>query len=167
MNEARTKIGQPLMRKDLSNKATGKVKYVADAITIGTLHAKLVTSTEAHAILTNIDTTEAWKVEGVRAIITGTSFPFHIGPLLADRPPLAFEKVRYYGEPIAIVVADEAYQGELAASKVKVTYESLPVINSVQEAFVKDAPLVHKDASQYEKIISDVYPVRWNKYCKS
>lgn len=159
MNEARTKIGQPLMRKDLSNKATGKVKYVADAITIGTLHAKLVTSTEAHAILTNIDTTEAWKVEGVRAIITGKSFPFHIGPLLADRPPLAFEKVRYYGEPIAIVVADEAYQGELAASKVKVTYESLPVINSVQEAFVKDAPLVHKDASQYEKIISDVYPV--------
>ena len=76
-----------------------------------------MTSTEAHANLTSIDTTEAWKVPGVRAIITGDVFPYHIGPLLADRPPLAFKKVRYCGEPIAIVVADHAHQGKLAASQ--------------------------------------------------
>ena len=84
----------------------------------GILHAKLVTSTEAHALIKSIDTTEAWKVPGVRAIVTGDMFPFHIGPILADRPPLAFGKVRYFGEPIAIVVAEHEHQAKACRKKV-------------------------------------------------
>ncbi len=158
-NTVRTTVGQPVVRIDTVDKATGNVKYVGDFIGPGLLHAKLVTSTQAHANIKSIDTTEAWKVQGVRAIVTGDVFPFHIGPILADRPPLAIRKVRYYGEPVAIVVADHAHQGKLAASKVKVSYEPLPVVNSVQQAFQTGAPLVHANSGEYTKIIADVYPV--------
>ncbi|MFC5587487.1 xanthine dehydrogenase family protein molybdopterin-binding subunit [Sporosarcina soli] len=154
-----TTVGKVEKRIDVVEKARGKVRYVSDYAVPGMLHAKLVTSTQAHALIKSIDITEAWKVPGVRAIVTGDVFPYHIGPILADRPPLAFQKVRYYGEPVAIVVADSEHQGKLAASKVKVDYEPLPVVNSVQQAFQTDAPLIHEHSGQYTKIIDNVYPV--------
>ncbi|WP_186670406.1 xanthine dehydrogenase family protein molybdopterin-binding subunit [Sporosarcina sp. BP05] len=157
-NKIWTTVGKPEQRIDAVEKSTGKVRYVGDYSVPGLMHAKLVKSTQAHAMITSIDTTEAWKMPGVRAIVTGEIFPFHIGPILADRPPLAFEKVRYYGEPVAIVVADHEHQAKLATEKVKVEYELLPVVNSVQQAFQSDAPLVHENAEHYTKIISDVYP---------
>ncbi|MBS4219742.1 xanthine dehydrogenase family protein molybdopterin-binding subunit [Bacillus sp. FJAT-49711] len=153
-------IGKAVQRIDAVEKAAGTVRYLGDFSIPGLLHAKLVTSTHAHAKIILIDTKEAWKVPGVRAIVTGEVFPFHIGPILADRPPIAFEKVRYHGEPLAIVVADQEYQAKMAAVKVKVEYEPLPVVNSVQQAFQKDSPLVHENSGQYQKIISNVYPVQ-------
>lgn len=153
-----TSIGKPEERFDSVEKAAGSVKYIGDFVTPNLLHAKLSTSTYAHARIISVDTTEAWKVPGVRAIVTGDMFPYHIGPILADRPPLAFEKVRYYGEPIAIVVADEEYRAKEAANKIIVEYEPLPVVNSVQQAFQTNAPLVHENSGQYMKIISNVYP---------
>lgn len=158
LNKVFTTVGKPEQRIDAVEKSTGKVRYVGDYSVPGLMHAKLVTSTQAHATITSIDTTEAWKVPGVRAIVTGEIFPYHIGPILADRPPLAFEKVRYYGEPVAIIVADHEYQAKLATTKVKVEYEPLPIVNSVQQAFLPDAPLVHENAGSYTKIISNVYP---------
>ncbi|KXH81744.1 xanthine dehydrogenase family protein molybdopterin-binding subunit [Sporosarcina sp. HYO08] len=154
-----TTVGKSEQRVDVVGKATGKVKYVGDYHVPGLLHAKLVTSTEAHAWIKSIDTTKAWEVPGVRAIVLGDAFPYHIGPILADRPPLAFKKVRYYGEPIAIIVADSEHQGKLAASLVEVEYEPLPVVNSVKQAFGPDAPIIHEDLGNYTKIISNVYPV--------
>ncbi|ARD47727.1 xanthine dehydrogenase family protein molybdopterin-binding subunit [Sporosarcina sp. P33] len=151
-------VGKPEQRIDAVEKSTGKVRYVGDYSAPGLMHAKLVKSTQAHAKIISIDTAEAWKMPGVRAIVTGEMFPYHIGPILADRPPLAFEKVRYYGEPVAIVVADHEHQAKQATEKVKVAYDPLPIVNSVQQAFLKDAPLVHENAEQYTKIISDVYP---------
>ncbi|MBS4210272.1 xanthine dehydrogenase family protein molybdopterin-binding subunit [Bacillus sp. FJAT-50079] len=159
-NKPWTKIGKPEKRIDAKEKAAGTVKYLGDFTAPGLLHAKLTTSTYAHAKIKSINTDEAWKVPGVRAIVTGESFPYHIGPILADRPPLAFEKVRYYGEPIAIVVADHEYQAKQAALKIMVEYEPLPIVNSVQQAFQKDSPLVHENSGQYMKIISNVYPVQ-------
>ena len=91
-NNIWTTIGKSEQRIDADEKALGRVKYIGDYSVPGLLHAKLVTSTEAHALLQSVDTTEAWKMPGVRAIVTGDMFPFHIGPILADRPPLAFEK---------------------------------------------------------------------------
>ena len=155
----RTTVGQPEQRIDAVEKAAGKVRYTGDYVVPGMLHAKLVTSTHAHALLKSVDTKEAWKVQGVRAIVTGDMFPFHIGPILADRPPLAFGKVRYYGEPVAIVVADYEHQAKLAAEKVKLDYKPLPIVNSVQQAFQTDAPLVHEKLGDYTKIIDNVYPV--------
>lgn len=153
-------VGKPEQRIDAVEKASGAAKYLGDFNIPGMAHAKLVTSTYAHAKINTIDLTEAWKVPGVRAIVTGKMFPFHIGPILADRPPLAFEKVRYYGEPIAIVVADHEYQAKKAAGLVKVDYQPLPVINSVRDAFENKSTLVHENSGQYKKIISNVYPVQ-------
>ncbi|MGG1401610.1 xanthine dehydrogenase family protein molybdopterin-binding subunit [Bacillus salipaludis] len=153
-------VGKPEPRIDVIEKAAGKMRYVGDFSNPGQLHAKLVTSTQAHARIKSISIEEAWKIPGIRAIVTGNLFPYHIGPILADRPPLAFEKVRYYGEPVAIVVADHEYQAKKAAQLVKIEYDPLPVINSVQEAFKKDSPLIHENSGQYMKIISNVYPVQ-------
>ena len=158
MNKIWTTVGKPEQRIDAVEKSTGKVRYVGDYSVPGLMHAKLVKSTHAHALIKSIDTTEAWKMPGVRAIVTGEMFPYHIGPILADRPPLAFGKVRYYGEPVAIVVADHEHQAKLATEKVKVEYEPLTVVNSVQQAFQDNANLVHENAEQYTKIISDVFP---------
>lgn len=152
-------VGHPEQRIDAEEKARGTVRYVADHLSPGMLHAKLVTSEYAHAAIRGVNVKEAWTVPGVRAIVTGDVFPYHIGPILADRPPLAFEKVRYYGEPIAIVVADSEDQAKLAAEKVIVDYEQLPVVNSPAQAFQAGSPLVHEDAGNYQKIISNVYPV--------
>ncbi|WHY83060.1 xanthine dehydrogenase family protein molybdopterin-binding subunit [Siminovitchia fortis] len=154
-----TKVGQPQLRIDALEKVEGTLKYAGDLSYPDTLHAKLATSTYAHAKLKYIHTGDAWKVPGVRAVITGKMFPFHIGPILADRPPLAIDKVRYYGEPVALVVADNEYQAKQAALSIKVDYEPLPVVNSAKEAFQKDSPLVHENSGQYQKIISNVYPV--------
>ncbi|WP_026575248.1 xanthine dehydrogenase family protein molybdopterin-binding subunit [Bacillus sp. UNC438CL73TsuS30] len=160
MLEVRKTIGKPEQRVDVIEKATGTVRFIGDFSMPNLAHAKLVTSTQAHAKIKYVDVTEAWKCPGVRSIVTGNMFPFHIGPILADRPPLAFDKVRYYGEPIAIVVADHEHQAKKAAQLVKVEYEPLPVVNSVQDAFKNDAPLIHENSGQYVKIISNVYPVQ-------
>ncbi|MED3563873.1 xanthine dehydrogenase family protein molybdopterin-binding subunit [Bacillus xiapuensis] len=160
MAEVRQTVGKPEQRIDVVGKAAGTVKYISDFSMPNVAHAKLVTSTQAHAKIISIDETEAWKVPGVRAIVTGKMFPFRIGPILADRPPLAFEKARYYGEPVAIVVADHEHQAKKAAQLVRVEYEPLPVVNSVQEAFKAEAPLIHENSGQYVKIISNVYPIQ-------
>lgn len=160
MENGNISVGKPEQRIDATDKSTGAMRFTGDFSTPGQLHAKLVTSKQAHARIKSITLDEAWKAPGVRAIVTGKIFPYHIGPILADRPPLAFEKVRYYGEPVAIVVADHEYQAKYAAQLVKVEYEPLPIVNSVKEAFQKDAPLVHENSGQYVKIISNVYPVQ-------
>lgn len=152
-------VGTAQQRIDAVEKSTGALKYLGDKFFQGMLHAKVATSTEAHANIVSIDSSEAWKVPGVCAIVTGDMFPFPIGPILADRPPLAFDKVRYYGEPIAIIVATHEYQAKEAAKKIVVEYEPLPVVNSVQQAFQSDAPLVHENSASYMKVIDNVYPV--------
>ncbi|MET3574488.1 CO/xanthine dehydrogenase Mo-binding subunit [Bhargavaea ullalensis] len=152
-------VGQPEQRIDAEEKARGTVRFVGDYLSPGLMHAKLVTSERAHAEIRSVDVTEAWKVPGVRAIITGEMFPFHIGPILADRPPLAFKKVRYCGEPLAIIVADAEDQAKQAAERVVVTYDPLPVVNSPSDAMRPGSPLVHEDAGSYQKLISNVYPV--------
>ncbi|WP_285851792.1 xanthine dehydrogenase family protein molybdopterin-binding subunit [Sporosarcina luteola] len=156
---SRTTVGFAEQRIDAVEKSTGNVKYLGDKSFQGMLHAKVATSTEAHARIKSIDTSEAWKVQGVRAIVTGKTFPFPIGPILADRPPIAFDKVRYYGEPIAVIVADHPYQAKQAAGKIVAEYEPLPIVNSVEQAFQKDAPLIHEQSGQYTKLIDNVYPV--------
>lgn len=158
-DKIRLSVGKPIHRIDTMEKAAGVVRYTDDFTMPSMLHARLVTSQYAHAKIKSINCTEAWKVQGVRAIVTGEMFPYHIGPILADRPPLAFEKVRYYGEPIAIIVADHEHQAKKAATLIEVDYEALPIVNSVREAFQNQDTLVHENAGQYKKLISNVYPV--------
>ncbi|UOF92902.1 xanthine dehydrogenase family protein molybdopterin-binding subunit [Fodinisporobacter ferrooxydans] len=145
-------------RKDGAEKVTGRAKYTNDFLKPGLLHAKLVTSVYAHATLVSIDTQKARNVPGVRAIVTGEDFPLLTGSPLEDRPPLAVDKVRYHGEPIAIVVADQENIAMQAASLIDVKYAPLPVVNSPRAALSANAPLLHPNLATYH-VHSDVYPV--------
>jgi CO/xanthine dehydrogenase Mo-binding subunit len=135
--------------KESWDKVSGRVKYIEDVQEIGTLHAKLLTSAYAHAYIEKIDAEEAWKVPGVRMIVTGKDYPILMGITIKDRPVLAFEKVRYYGEPIAMVIADTEAIAIQAVSLIRFTYRNLPVVNSPVQAYQKDAPLVHEHPEQY------------------
>jgi CO/xanthine dehydrogenase Mo-binding subunit len=150
-------IGKGVIRKDSLEKVTGRAKYTNDFQSVGMLSCEKVISPYGHAKITKIDTTEARKMPGVRAIIAGERFPL-TGEAIRDRPPLAVDKVRYHGEPVALVIADTPGQAKIAADKVKVSYELLPVVNSPTQAFEKNAPLVHEKLGEYEKE-EDSHPV--------
>ncbi|WP_332697889.1 xanthine dehydrogenase family protein molybdopterin-binding subunit [Halalkalibacter lacteus] len=149
-------IGKSIYRKEALEKVTGKAKYTDDYSTSGMLHIKLVVSSYAHAKIKAIDTEKARAVPGVRAILIGQPFPL-TGEEISDRPPIAFDKVRYHGEPVAAVIADSPIQAKKASELIGVVYEPLPVVNSPKEALLPDAMLVHENLTSYERI-EHVYP---------
>lgn len=142
-------IGISVPKKDGNEKVNGTAKFTVDFSAPDMLHAKLVTSPFAHARIKSINFEQAQKMPGVQAIITGDAFPDLVGVIFEDRPILAREKVRYHGEPVAVVVADTEYEAKRAAEAVEVEYDPLPVVNSPSQAFQQDAPLVHDNMSQY------------------
>ncbi|WP_442603984.1 xanthine dehydrogenase family protein molybdopterin-binding subunit [Paenibacillus sp. KN14-4R] len=150
-------IGKSIPRKETWEKVTGRTKYMNDISRTDLLHAKLAISPHAHANIKSIDTSKALNIPGVKAVITGANYPILLGSPLEDRPPIAIDKVRYYGEPVALVVAEQEYIAEMAALQIKVEYELLPIVLSPSEAFRKDAPLVHEHLATYKRH-EDVYP---------
>lgn len=150
-------IGKSVVRKEAIDKVTGRAKYTNDFQTVSMLSVKMVISPYGHAKIVGIDTSDAWKVPGVRAIIAGKRYPL-TGEAIRDRPPIAVDKVRYHGEPVALVVADTPAQAKTAANLINVQYELLPVVNSPTQAFQKGAPLVHERLGEY-KIEADSHPV--------
>ncbi len=151
-------IGKSVIRKDAFEKVTGRAKYTADELAGPSLHIKMVTSPYGHAKIVSIDVTEAKIVSGVRAILLGSHDLPLTGEEIRDRPPLAVEKVRYYGEPVALVVADTPVIAKKAADLIKVQYELLPVVNTPTEALKSDAPILHENLAAYEKL-GTAYPV--------
>jgi carbon-monoxide dehydrogenase large subunit len=146
-------IGQPVTRLDAVEKVTGAMRYVGDLDIPGLLVGKLVTSATPHARIVSIDTSEAAKLPGVRAVITGHDMPQkRYGQLIHDQPFLPIDKVRHYGEPLAAVAAVDEATALLAAQLVEVEYQLLPALQDADEALKPDAALVHEDASTYEAV---------------
>lgn len=152
-------INQSVERKDAWAKVTGEAKYTADMYEPGLLYARLKTSIKAHAKIKNINIENAQKIEGVKSIVTGQDISILTGVTLQDRPILAMEKVRYYGEVIAIVIATSEDIAEKACEAIKVEYEDLPIINTVIDALKPNATLVHDNATMYLAETEDVFPV--------
>ncbi|AZS15880.1 xanthine dehydrogenase family protein molybdopterin-binding subunit [Paenibacillus lutimineralis] len=150
-------VGKSVPRNETWEKVTGAAKYVDDSSRSGMLYAKLAVSPHAHARIISIDSSEAWSIPGVKAVVTGQDFPVLTGSPLADRPPIAIDKVRYYGEPVALVVADQEYIAERAALRIKVEYERLPVVHSPIEAYQSNAPIIHEHLAEYKRH-EEVYP---------
>ncbi|MBP1934911.1 xanthine dehydrogenase family protein molybdopterin-binding subunit [Ammoniphilus resinae] len=144
-------IGKSIPRIEAEDKVTGRAKYTADFSSPGMLHAKLLTSPHAHARIVKIDTTEAKKAPGVRAIVTGQDIPIRVGPHIQGRPLLAIEKVRHHGEPVALVVADSEYQAKAACKMIKVEYEAIPMVLSAADALKVNPSLVHPNLASYSK----------------
>jgi aerobic carbon-monoxide dehydrogenase large subunit len=148
-------IGERVRRKETQRFVTGTGRYVDDLLPPGTLHVAFVRSVCAHAKMRSIDVEAARSMPGVRAVFTGKEIaqdlkPLRVGGSSVLRPvklyPLAVDKVRYFGEPVVAVIADNRYLAEDAAELVSVDYELLPVVVDPEASMEPGAPLVHEDA---------------------
>ena len=145
-------IGVSVARIDGPEKVHGAARFTDDYRPPGLLHAALLTSPHAHARIVKIDTSRARSAEGVRGVFTGRDFPIRTGIYIGDKTPLAVDKARHFGEPIAAVVAESEAAALKAVSAITVEYEPLPALGSVRESLRPDAPLVHEQMGSYEHI---------------
>ena len=127
-------LGKSYNRPDAINKVTGKAIYLDDIRLPGMLHAAILRPEYAHAKILRISTEEAEKMPGVVKVVTGKGCHYHYGDNIRDLVPMAVEKVRYIGEPVAAVIADTLAHAEAALAKIKVEYEPLPVYMDGRDA---------------------------------
>lgn len=143
-------VGKAFPRIEGTAKVTGQSHYINDlSFDPGLLFASLVVSRRPHARLQAIDSKDALQMAGVQAVFTGEDVAGYNGAHLRDRPILAREKVRYVGEPIAIVIAETADIAQAAAQLVRVSYKDLPLLDTITSSLAEDAPLIHPDFSTY------------------
>jgi len=162
-------VGKPFPRPDAIEKVTGKAIYGGDLIFPGMLYGKIKRSIFSHANILNIDTSNAEKLPGVKAVVTGKEFTTKFknsffGDPVADQPFLAIEKVRYVGEPIAVVAAINEEIAEEALDLIIVEYQQLPAVLNVQDALKKNASLIHENTDNY-RYSSSVKPLFSNNIC--
>jgi carbon-monoxide dehydrogenase large subunit len=156
-------FGQPIKRNEDSRLLTGQATFTDDVHIAGMLHAAFVRSDYAHAHIKRIDISAAQAMPGVVAIYTAADLGdyWQPGPLLVPPPPvkdlvfnprtqvpLAKDKIRHSGEPIAVVIAETRYQAEDAAEQVFVEVEMLPAVVDIERALEPAAPLIHDDLAQ-------------------
>lgn len=146
---SRSWVGADLPRKEDGAIVRGSVAYVDDVQLPGMLHAAVLRSPHAHARIVSIDVSEARRLPGVRAVLTGAESLQHIGPLVrfaaeeVVEHAVAVDKVRYQGEAVVAVAAESRYLAEDALSLVKVEWEELPAVTTAEDAMAPGAPLVH------------------------
>jgi carbon-monoxide dehydrogenase large subunit len=150
-------IGKDINRVDALEKITGAAKYVDDIQFAGALAGKILRSDRPHARIISIDTSEAKKLEGVKAVVTGKDFPYNVGIYMVDQYIFAMEKVRFVGEPVAAVAAETEAIAERALELIKVEYEDLPAVYEVDEALAEGAPLIHENLKHY-KVVKAINP---------
>ncbi len=137
-------IGRPMPKIDGNQLVTGKAKFTVDIQLPRMLYCQILRSPVAHARIKSIDTTEALKLPGVKAVITAedtAKVPF--GTVLKDQYPLAVDKVRYVGDEIAAVAATSERLARKALEFIKVEYEELPAVFDPEEAMKPGAPVIH------------------------
>jgi CO/xanthine dehydrogenase Mo-binding subunit len=139
-------VGVEIPKVDALEKVLGETRYGADLSLRDPLHLKVIRSSKPHAKVLEVQLDEALKVEGVERIFTAKDVPGKnlIGIIARDQPILAMDRVRYVGDPIALVAAGTEEAAEEAAQRVVVLYEDLPVITNPEEALKPYAPLIHE-----------------------
>jgi CO/xanthine dehydrogenase Mo-binding subunit len=146
MTEGRA--GTRTRRVDGRAKVRGEAAYSVDFSTAGMLHGHVLRSTRAHAEIVAVDKSGAENMPGVAAVLTAADFDGlfkWFGHIVADHPILAIDRVRYYGEPVALIVADTPYAAADAAEAVIVEYRDLPVVIEPADALAEGAPVLHTD----------------------
>src|SRR6185369_13893763 len=137
-------LNKPVPRIEGADKVSGKMRYAADIPVPAALSAKILRASLPHARILGIDTNKAAKLPGVRAIITGADVAgVMVGLRMKDMPLLAHERVRYAGEPVAAVAADNDEIAEEALSLIDVQYQELPFVTDPVEAIGPGAPVLH------------------------
>ncbi len=143
-------IGKSTERKDAVEKVTGTAVFGADVLLPRTLFAAVLRSPHAHAKILAVDISEAAQVPGVKVILTGKDNIGLFGQFLLDQPVIAFDKVRYEGEPVAAVSAEDLDAAMEAVNLIKVEYEVLTPVIDVKKAMSPDAVLLHETWSNYK-----------------
>ncbi len=148
-------VGKSPAHHDFVNKVRGTLLYAADWSLPGMIHGKLVRSDQASARIVSIDTSAAERLEGVVCVLTSKDVPHNavvehasggLGEVIVEQPVLAHDRVRYVGEPVAVVAATDPETAAEAADLVEIIYEPLPGVFSTEDALKEGAPRVHDES---------------------
>lgn len=160
-----TGLGEALKGREAPAQLRGTAVYTGDVTPVDTLHMEILRSEYAHAAITGVDTAAAADMPGVVAVVTGADlaetmmpmpciwvpggaeshFPSHPFGVPGAGPVLAIDRVRYVGDPVAVVVAETRAQARDAVRAIAVAYEPLPVVTDAQEALKEGAPQLHEE----------------------
>ncbi|HET7388629.1 MAG TPA: xanthine dehydrogenase family protein molybdopterin-binding subunit [Nocardioidaceae bacterium] len=144
-------VGTDFRHRDAERRVLGTLEFVLDHKVEGMVHAKAVRSPLPHARVVAVHTEDALAMPGVIAVLTGQDLTANpdidpcFGKPRADQPVLAIDKVRYAGDPVAIVVAETEHQAWEALPYVDVEYDELPYVVDAVQAARPGAPVVHDD----------------------
>ena len=179
MAEKYSVIGKSVPKIDGRVKVTGQAKYTGDLKFPNMLVGKILTSPHAHARILNIDTEEAKKLPGVKAIITHKDVPtlkYGISPARWDENIFCSDKVRFVGDKVAAVAALDEETVYKALKLIKVDYEILPAVFDPEEAIKEGAPQIHdeyprnvnveihQNFGDVEKAFKEAYHVRTDRF---
>lgn len=137
-------------RRDAGEKTTGRAVYGTDVVLPGMLHAKVLRSPRRHARIRSIDASGAFGVPGVRAVLSGADLPQHVAPyygyIIRDQPIVALDTVRYEGDIVAAVAADTEAAAAAGLERIRVIYDDLPAVTSIEDALADNAIELFPDA---------------------
>lgn len=150
MSETAEKAVQNFRRRDARDKLLGRTRYTIDRGAAGMLHAALLRSDVPSGHIARLDVSAAACMPGVRAIVTHEDAPGRAGLGIADHPLFATDVVRYCGEPIAAVAAENEAEARAALAAITVEIEPLPAVLDMGSSLAEDAPLVHPGWQGYE-----------------
>ena len=151
----RGRVGESAPRPDGVPKVRGEFPYASDLREKGMLFGHTLRSPHPHALIRAVDVTAAREISGVRVILTERDLPTRerFGLMKRDQPVLAEGRVRYAGEAIAIIAADEADQARAAAKAIVVEYEVLPPMSDPIAALGPGAPALHEGGNVIDDVL--------------
>jgi CO/xanthine dehydrogenase Mo-binding subunit len=148
--DAFTIVNMSVPRTDGPAKVTGRAQYTGDVQVPGLTYGKVLRSPYAHARIASIDASAALARPGVIAVLTGADIKDlpspRYGHAVKDHPVIAMDKVRFVGEPVAVVIAEDELIAQEALEDVSVECEELPVVLTPEAALADGVPLVHDDS---------------------
>jgi carbon-monoxide dehydrogenase large subunit len=147
-------VGTPVPRREDARLLLGQARFVADITVPRTLYMAIVRSTKAHAVIEAIDTSRAIAAPGVARVVVGSEIADTVGALpsidlagsgtAACCRVLSIGKVRYVGEPVAVVFAERLTQANEAADLVDIQYRDLPVVLDTEQAVEQPPSLLYE-----------------------
>jgi CO/xanthine dehydrogenase Mo-binding subunit len=144
-------VGRRVERADGRVKLAGQAEFTGDIRPPRMLYGAVLRSPVAHARVLTVNASPAEKLDGVVAVLTAGDLadldPFY-GHALRDRPIVAIDRVRFAGEPVAVVAAETQAAADLAINRIEVEYDALPVAASLEAALAPGAPLVHEEPAR-------------------
>jgi CO/xanthine dehydrogenase Mo-binding subunit len=139
-------VGQSVPRRDAGEKLRGQAQFAGDIVLPQMLFGKILRSPLAHARIMSIDATEAERMPGVVCVLTAADLadidPYW-GHAIRDRPVVAIDRVRFAGEPVAAVAAEDEATATAALERISVEYEELAVVGTIEQALAPGAPLIN------------------------